>query len=228
MLCDTRWSRLTCVLACAQLWTVSFTAEVLLHLGERQDVIDCVELRGGRAQGDNISAERAALLLSMPCSRVVQLPPQLPSMLHLSTEWSTASYGISTQEWATMDIAAELEVRRVARKQHRAAARRSALLLSQAYGAWASSAIQLDRAGQGQHAPTTVCKTASTVRRMLGFSQNVLQQSSPLTLAAMLNGDMVAAYASFSLDVRCALSTTTRSPTHPDTCSLAGITSPAQ
>ena len=95
-------------------------AAARLHLGERQDVIDCVELRGGRAQGDNISAERAALLLSMPCSRVVQLPPQLPSMLHLSTEWSTASYGISTQEWATMDIAAELEVRRVARQQHRA------------------------------------------------------------------------------------------------------------
>jgi hypothetical protein len=207
---------------------VSFTAEVLLHLGERQDVIDCVELRGGRAQGDNISAERAALLLSMPCSRVVQLPPQLPCMLHLSTEWSTASYGISTQEWATMSIASELEVRRVARQQHADVARCSGLLLSQAYGAWAGSAIQLDRAGQGQHAPTTVYKTASTVRRMLGFSQNVLQQSSPLTLAAMLNGDMVAAYASFSLDVRCALSTTTRSPTHPDTCSLAGITSPAQ
>ena len=91
------------------------------------------------------------------------------------------------------------------------------LLLSQAYGAWAGSAIQLDRAGQGQHAPTTVYKTASTVRRMLGFSQNVLQQSSPLTLAAMLNGDMVAVYASFSLVVRCALSATTRSPTHPDT-----------
>jgi len=48
-----------------------------------------------------------------------------------------------------------------------------------------------------------VQKTSSTIRRILGFSLHVLEQSSPLSLADLLNGDLLASYSSFSLDVRC-------------------------
>lgn len=76
---------------------------------------------------------------------------------------------------------------------------------AQGYATWASSAIQLDRTGQGQHAPTTVSKTAGTIRRILGFSSKVLQVSTTPGLHDFLNGDMLAAYTSFALDVRRAL-----------------------
>lgn len=85
---------------------------------------------------------------------------------------------------------------------HRAAATPTDNLLLQAYSDWASNAIQLDRTGQAAHAPATVSKTSTTVRRMLGFKLNVLEQSGTLRLQDMLNGDLLAAYTSFALDIR--------------------------
>jgi len=84
---------------------------VLLQLGERQDVIDAVLARGGRLQSGILSAERAALLMSLPCSSVIQLPPQLPSMLLLAANWSTASYGLSSQEWNVLEASSEFKAR---------------------------------------------------------------------------------------------------------------------
>lgn len=99
--------------------------------------------------------------------------------------------------------------------------------LHQAYSDWASAAIQLDRVGQGQHAPTTVYKTAGAVRRILGFNQKVLQQSATPGLHDMLNGDMLAAYTSFALDIRCvAAHSAFRSRLLTPTA--AGTTRPAQ
>ena len=81
------------------------------------------------------------------------------------------------------------------------ARRRAALQLKllteqplQAYSTWASSAIQLDRVGQGVHAPTTVSKTSTAVRRILGFGIKVLLQNSTPGLHDMLNGDLLASY----------------------------------
>lgn len=181
-----------------QLWSVPFTAEVLLQLGERQDVVDAVLARGGRAHGENLSAERVALLLSLPCSCVIQLPPTLPSLLHLAPAWSTASYGMSQEEWSILELSSSFKARSA---QLHLLAQLTPYWL-QAYAAWASSAIQLDRTGQGQHAPTTVSKTAGTIRRILGFSHKVLQLAGTPGLHDMLNGDMLAAYTSFALDIR--------------------------
>jgi hypothetical protein len=98
-----------------QLWSVNFTAEVLLQLGERQDVVDAVLSRGSRAQGENISAERAALLMSLPCSPVIQLPPTLPTLLELAATWSTATYGLSLEEWNKLEASSEFKARPAAR-----------------------------------------------------------------------------------------------------------------
>ena len=76
---------------------------MLRQLGERQDVIDAVLARGAREQTENLSAERAALLMGLPCSNVIQLPPQLPSLLHLAATWSTASYGLALEEWNVLE-----------------------------------------------------------------------------------------------------------------------------
>lgn len=178
-----------------------FTAEVLLQLGERQDVVDAVLARGSAPQGEPMSAERVALQLSLPCSRVILLPPNLPSLAHLAASWETASYGLSLDDWNALELSATFKARPAA----------CSLLTSnspctaQGYATWASSAIQLDRTGQGQHAPTTVSKTAGTIRRILGFSSKVLQVSTTPGLHDFLNGDMLAAYTSFALDVRRAL-----------------------
>ena len=75
----------------------------------------------------------------------------------------------------------------------------------QAYSEWASNAIQLDRTGQAAHAPATLSKTSGAIRRMLGFKLNVLEQAGPPVLQDMLNGDLLAAYTAFALDIRCAL-----------------------
>ena len=95
-----------------QLWSVPFTAEVLLQLGERQDVIDAVSARGASIQGENLSAERAALLMSLPCSRVLQLPPVLPSMLELAGTWATAGYGLTLEEWNVLEASSDFKARR--------------------------------------------------------------------------------------------------------------------
>jgi hypothetical protein len=87
---------------------------VLLQLGERQDVIDAVLARGARAQAENLSAERAALLLGLPCSNVIQLPPQLPSMVHLAANWSTASYGLALEEWNALEASSGFKARAAA------------------------------------------------------------------------------------------------------------------
>ena len=189
---------------------------MLLQLGERQDVIDAVLARGARAHTENLSAERAALLMSLPCSNVIQLPPQLPSLLELATPWATASYGLSLEEWNVLEASTEFK------------ARASAVPCSclpdtpstQAYSDWASSAIQLDRVGQGVHAAATVSKTSTAIRRILGFGVKVLQLSAAPALKDMLNGDLLASYTSFALDIRCAL-TPPASP--PTPLSAAGV-----
>ena len=87
---------------------------MLLQLGERQDVIDAVLARGARLQTENLSAERAALLMSLPCSNVLQLPPQLPSMLQLAAAWSTGSYGLAMEEWNVLEASSEFTARALA------------------------------------------------------------------------------------------------------------------
>ena len=183
-----------------QLWSISFTAEVLLQLGERQDVIDAVLARGARAQTENLSAERAALLMSVPCSCVIQLPPQLPNMFELVATWSTASYGLSQQEWNVLEASSDFK----ARASITPCSCMTDPAAAQAYSSWASSAIQLDRVGQSMHAPTTVAKTSAAIRRILGFGVKVLQQSAAPRLQDMLNGDLLASFTSFALDIRCA------------------------
>lgn len=88
-----------------------FTAEVLLQLGERQDVIDALLARGARSQTENVSAERAALLMSLPCSNVIQLPPQLPSLLELASSWAAAGYGLSLEEWSVLEASSDFKAR---------------------------------------------------------------------------------------------------------------------
>jgi hypothetical protein len=88
----------------------------------------------------------------------------------------------------------------------------------QAYSTWASSAIQLDRVGQGVHAPTTVSKTSTAVRRILGFGIKVLLQNSTPGLHDMLNGDLLASYTSFALDIRCALMPSASPGSTPERC----------
>lgn len=84
---------------------------MLLQLGERQDVIDTVLARGGCPQTENLSAERAALLMSLPCSSVIQLPPQLPNLVQLAAKWSTASYGLRLDEWNELEASSEFKAR---------------------------------------------------------------------------------------------------------------------
>ena len=98
----------------------------------------------------------------------------------------------------------------------------------QAYSTWASSAIQLDRVGQGVHAPTTVSKTSTTIRRILGYGVKVLQQLSTPGLQDMLNGDLLASYTSFALDIRCVLMPRGLLGSTPERCWEADTTSPAQ
>ena len=88
-----------------------FTAEVLLQLGERQDVVDAVLARGSAPQGEPMSAERVALQLSLPCSRVILLPPNLPSLAHLAASWETASYGMSLDDWNALELSATFKAR---------------------------------------------------------------------------------------------------------------------
>lgn len=95
---------------------------MLLQLGERQDVIDAVLARGGRAQEENLSAERAALLMSLPCSRVIQLPPTLPSLLQLAGTWATAGYGLTSEEWAVLELSSDFKARACAARAAAAAA----------------------------------------------------------------------------------------------------------
>jgi len=75
--------------------------------------------------------------------------------------------------------------------------------LLQDYTAWAGNAIQLDRAHQGQHAPATLHKTEEGVLRMLGFAEHVYHHHDQLTLRMLLDGNLLAAYASFGIDIRC-------------------------
>jgi hypothetical protein len=86
---------------------VQVAAEVLLLLGERQDVIDCFLLRGLSAASEDVNAEAALRLLTAYCSKVVQLPPTLPE-LQLEG-WEGGSYRLSLDDCEA--FAAELEVR---------------------------------------------------------------------------------------------------------------------
>lgn len=88
-----------------------FTAEVLLQLGERQDVVDAVLSRGGAPQGEPLSAERVALQLSLPCSRVILLPPTLPNLAHLAGSWATASYGLALEEFNALELSTAFKAR---------------------------------------------------------------------------------------------------------------------
>lgn len=84
---------------------------MLLQLGERRDVIDAVLARGARQRGEDLSAERAALLMQLPCSSVIQLPPTLPSLVELAATWSTASYGLPLERWSALEASSEFKAR---------------------------------------------------------------------------------------------------------------------
>jgi hypothetical protein len=86
---------------------VPYSAEVLLHLGERQDVIDCLLARGQSAMGEDVNAECACRQLVARCSSVVRLPTNLPELELVG--WETASYSLAREE--CIAIAAELDVR---------------------------------------------------------------------------------------------------------------------
>jgi hypothetical protein len=74
---------------------------------------------------------------------------------------------------------------------------------SQAYAAWATNAIQLDRVGQGQHAPKTLLKSTGALKRYLGFCYNVMHHGGPVTSKLVLNGALLAEFVAFRLDIRC-------------------------
>lgn len=73
----------------------------------------------------------------------------------------------------------------------------------QGYKAWATAAVQLDRFGQSVHAPTTLKKTETTVRRVLGYAVNVLLEPGQPELRLFLRGDVLASFCAFLLAVRC-------------------------
>lgn len=73
----------------------------------------------------------------------------------------------------------------------------------QGYTSFVSSPIQLDRLNLGQHAPATVGKTTAALKRVLGFAHNVLLKPLPISAKMVLDGGVLAQYASFSLDIRC-------------------------
>ena len=191
-----------------------YSAEVLLHLGERQDVIDCLLARGQSAMGEDVNAECACRQLAARCSSVVQLPTNLPELELVG--WETASYSLFREE--CIAIAAELDVRVLQQLSALPSWPLTSTLPLQAYNSWASNSIQLDRAGQSKHAPSTVAKTHESIRRVLGFAVHVYILPGPVALNWLLNGNVLAAYARFSLDVRCA-----RSPA----CTSARVLTPA-
>lgn len=143
-------------------------------------MIDSVQLYASSSRGANVSGERAALLMALPCSSVVQMPPQLPSMMHVLADWEKDGYGLTKDDWSSAGVSAQFAT----------------------YSGWATSSIQLDRGAQGQHAPSSVHKTETFLRRLLGFSTRVLELSADPSLQVVLNGSLLASFASFALDVR--------------------------
>ena len=100
----------------AQLWSVGHTAEVLLLLGERPDVIDCLQAAASApfAADATNAAALAAALAAPPPGGVVQLPCNLPEPPESYAAWSEAPYGLSAAAWASPELAASWQARAAA------------------------------------------------------------------------------------------------------------------
>jgi hypothetical protein len=125
-------------------------------------------------------------------------------------------YGLAHPE-ADTALAAELAVRAAAQSCSSRASRARRCRVSspprpphppsppsraQAYAAYAGSAVNLERHGAA-HATPTVEKSVTTALRFLGYLVHVEASPAAPTLAAVLDGDALARYVSFSLTVRC-------------------------
>jgi hypothetical protein len=75
---------------------------------------------------------------------------------------------------------------------------------AQAYKAYATAAVHLDRPGAAQ-AARSVDNVLSSTLRFLGFVSRVERNATPPTLLGVLDGEALACYVSFSLTVRCVM-----------------------
>ena len=172
-------SPLTSISCGVQLFSFAHAAEVLIAAGARFDVVDSLRAAAVRPRGVALSGEEAAAVLAAPGGQVVQLPPVLPSLAS-DPAWASANYSLSASQLTTAPLADELA----------------------ALDAFLTAQLRLDRESSSPVAQSTLNSTRTATARVLGYWHNVAKAPPPYTLAALLDGTVLAAYASFSLGVR--------------------------